>query len=152
MFLIADNSFKRRFQKWIHVKLPKVEAIEQQLSNLLANHRNCVFKFEIAQLARQLRGYSPFDIDTLINFVIEEKYAQLKKATHFAKDPHGFFYMCSSDEKGAMQCKFKDIRMKNYHYPIVTFNDLLFAKKNTPPTNCIADEQRFVDFGKDYNK
>ena len=145
----TDKAFLRRFQKWIHVKLPTKEQIEVILGKKLEKHDNSLLKYQIRNLSSQMNGYSPFDIDKILDQIFEEKYEELLKATTFTKDHNGFYNMCKATHHQAIQISFETVRDHQYNFPTICFKDIQKALHKVKPTNKLADDNQFVEFVKD---
>ena len=99
-----------------------------------------------------MTGYSPFDIDKLIDFVFEQKYEVLMNAKYFTKDKQGFYNLCKPTHHQAIKISFERVRELDYNFPTITYKDLLLALNKVKPTNQLADDEEMAKFVENYNK
>ena len=148
----SDGGFNRRFENWIHVKLPTEDEIKVILTKKINKHNNCILEGQFKILAKSLRGYSPFDVDKIIDHIIDVKDEQLETETHFTTTADGIYKACSSTAPGATALTYKAICEENYDYSVISFKDIQDAMKVVHPTNSMEDDQEFVEFAKELAK
>jgi AAA+ superfamily predicted ATPase len=59
---ITDEAFPRRFQRYIHVKLPSHENLALLMEKKMAGYHHTVTRPEFKYLAKKLIGFGPTDI------------------------------------------------------------------------------------------
>ena len=143
---LIDASFSRRFEKWIHIKLPSIEDITMILSQKFEKYPTSIFKSEIPLLAEKMFGYSPADIDRLFSTLVDSKDEQLESASHYVKDRNGHFWGCKPTVQGAEPIPFETVQDHEYHYSAITYQDFLNVLSEIPPTNSIANQKIYDDF------
>ena len=132
--------------------MPTTEQIEVILAKKLQKHNNSVLKTDIKSLAKKLVGYSPFDLDKLIDFVFDHKDEQLENESYFCKDLNGCYQACKSTAEGAIKLSYNDICQHKYKYSVITCSDLISAMHSVKPSNKQEDEQEHIDFEKEMKK
>ena len=128
------------------MKLPTQEQIEVIIEKKLEKHDNSLLKFQRKSLAAQMSGYSPFDIDKLIDFVMDEKYELMTKSTFFTKDKKGCYNLCKPTDRQAINIPFERVRELEYNFPMICYKDLLLALNKVKPSNNLEDEEEFEKF------
>ena len=143
-----DASFNRRFQKWIHIRLPTIDELELLLANKLKKVHNSVFTFELRALAERMSDYSPADIDRVFATITDNKDEALETASHFTKDRNGVYWSCPQSAKGAQAMTYDMVKELRYKYSVVTWQNIEDALEEVPPTNSLDGEDEFIEFGK----
>ena len=111
---LIDGSFDRRFQKWIHIKLPTFDELEMLLANKLKKSHNSVFTFELRALAERMLGYSPADIDRLFATISDNKNEALESTTYLTKDWRRRGLVVSAMDYGVGDRRFESRRSQFY--------------------------------------
>ena len=134
------------------MKLPTQDEIQVILTKKINKHNNCILEGQFQSLAKSMRGYSPFDIDKIIDHIIDVKDEQLETETHFTATADGIYKACSSTAPGATPLTYETICEVDYDYSVISFQDIENAMKVVHPTNSMEDDQEFVDFAKELAK
>ena len=144
-------AFTRRFQQLIHVKLPTTLELSIIIENKLDSLKNVnhnVLTPEIQLLAHTCTGFTPFDVEKLIQEVVSKKIKQFRLGQHFEKDQRGFWYMIEEKSTTSTSMTYKEVRKLNFKLPIISRLDLVEARKSIHATNAENDDEQFKDFCK----
>ena len=96
-----DDAFRRRFQRFIHVKMPNINAQSQMMQKWYKGIDHTITKAEFEYMATKLHGMAPTDIKKLMDFALTKRRsefyaAKAHKLMNFVDGPR--YVVCSPDD------------------------------------------------------
>ena len=145
-----DEAFRRRFQRFIHVKMPNKEAHSAMMQKFFQGCNHTITKAEFDYMATRLQGMAPTDIKRIMDFALTKR-----RAEFYGADAHKLrvfdncqkYVACMRDDPLALPKKTVSFLMDNASAvkPVTSsflFNIILRAK---PAVNPLVYKQ-MLDF------
>ena len=148
---ITDEAFPRRFQRYIHVKLPSHDNLALLMEKKMAGYHHTVTRPEFKYLAKKLIGFGPTDVHKMLDLALTQKMTNLYEKKYFKwialeNGPH----LCPTSEKNFQKVAVSrnTLMTSPCAFQPVTVKDLLKIIEGAKPSVKESTTQRYAEFEK----
>lgn len=146
---MLDSAIRRRFERRIHIGLPKPEARARMFKLHMGDTPNTLTERDYEQLGKDSDNYSGADCAVCVRDGIMEPVRRLQTATHF-KQVGNQYTPCSPSTPGAVEMSWQQLSSDQLLEPKVDYKMMKKALSRTRPTVNAADLDQVEKWSKDF--
>ena len=147
-----DVAFRRRFQRYIHVKLPDPKSQSQMMHKWYKGHDHTITKAEFDYMANRLQGMGPTDIHKLMDHALTCKTTEFyeSESHKLVNDVNDVpqYVACANEDPNAVKLSRKELKKRKCVFPPVTAQFLFNLLKNAKPNVSAEVTKKMEDFEK----